>query len=76
MEPIFDIFRTLPDGSPIWLESVEGLQQAKRRLNWLAQLQPGRYFIYSEKTGGVVERFPEHGAEYVSATNGGEREMI
>ncbi len=58
MEPMFDIFATLPDGSPLWLESVEGLDEAKERLSGLVRARPGRYFIYSERTGGVVERVP------------------
>jgi hypothetical protein len=53
---MFDIFATLPDGSPLWLEAVEGLNQARERLSGLMQARPGSYFIYSEKTGGVVER--------------------
>ena len=56
MAPMFDIFATLPDGSPLWLEAVEGLDEARQRLSRLAQARPGIYFIYSEKTGGVVER--------------------
>jgi len=56
MEAMFDIFATLPDGSPLWLEAVEGLEEARRRLRGLAQAGPGNYFIYSEKSGGVVER--------------------
>ena len=58
MAPMFDIFSTLPDGGPLWLEAVEGLDEAKKRLNILAEARPGSYFIYSEKTGGVVERVP------------------
>jgi len=58
MVPMFDIFVTLPDGSPLWLEAVKGLDEAIRRLNGFAEARPGSYFIYSEKTGGVVERFP------------------
>lgn len=56
MESMFDIFSTLPDGSPLWLEAVEGLEAAKRRLRGLARIRPGNYFIYSERNGGVVER--------------------
>ena len=56
MAPMFDIFATLPDGSPLWLEAVEGLDEARERLSGLVQTRPGAYFIYSEKTGGVVER--------------------
>jgi hypothetical protein len=58
MELMFDIFATLPDGSPLWLEAVEGLDQARERLNIFVRSRPGAYFIYSEKTGGVVERTP------------------
>ncbi len=55
---MFDIFSTLPDGSPLWLEAVEGLDEARQRLYGLLRSRPGEYFIYSEKTGGVVERVP------------------
>jgi hypothetical protein len=59
IEPMFDIFSRLPDGRPMWLESVEGLAQAQQRLDGLARLHPGEYFIYSEEGGGVVRRVPE-----------------
>ena len=39
----------------MWLESVEGLEEAKRRLNGFLHSRPGEYFIYSEQTGGMVE---------------------
>jgi hypothetical protein len=55
---MFDIFATLPDGSPLWLGAVEGLDEARHRLSGIAESRPGNYFIYSEKTGGVVERIP------------------
>lgn len=59
MESMFDIFSRLPDGSPLWIESVEGLEEAKKRLSRLARYRPGRYFIYSEERGEVVGRVPE-----------------
>ena len=60
MEPIYDLFSRLPDGSPLWLESIEGLEKAEKRMGVLARLHPdGEYFIYSEKCGGVVRRIPE-----------------
>jgi hypothetical protein len=68
---MFDIFSRLPDGSPLWLESVEGLEQARSRLNGLARLRPGQYFIYSEKTGGVVGCLPED--EHVGKRSPGRR---
>jgi hypothetical protein len=60
MEPIYDLFSRLPDGSPLWLESIEGLEKAEKRMNVLVGLHPtGEYFIYSEKCGGVVRRIPD-----------------
>lgn len=60
MALIYDLFSRLPDGSPLWLESIEGLEKAERRMDAFARSHPGdEYFIYSEKCGGVVRRFPE-----------------
>ena len=56
MTSIFDIFSTLPNGRPLWIGSVEGFDEAKKRLSALAENRPGQYFIYSEQTGEVVER--------------------
>lgn len=55
METIFDIFRRLPDGKPLWIESVQGLRAATARLEYLAAATPGDYFLYSEKSGGMVD---------------------
>lgn len=65
MEPIFDIFSRLPDGSPLWVESIAGFEQARRRLSGLERVHPGEYFIYSEQRGGVICRVPENLAENV-----------
>jgi hypothetical protein len=60
MEPIYDLFSRLPNGSPLWLESIEGLEQAEKRMEVLARLRPGdEYFMYSENGGGVIRRIPE-----------------
>ncbi len=56
MDLTFDIFRKLPDGKPVWVEAVEGLEEAKKRLTGLALISPEEYFIYSESKGIVVER--------------------
>jgi hypothetical protein len=55
MESTFDIFRRFPDGKPLWIESAQGLRAAQGRLAHLASATPGDYFIYSEKTGGVID---------------------
>lgn len=70
MEPIYDLFSRLPDGSPLWLESIEGLEKAEKRMDLLARSHPkDAYFIYSEKRGGVVRRIPEEESASVHAEN-------
>jgi hypothetical protein len=53
----FGIIRMLPDGIPQFVEAVGGLAETKARVMRLASRQPGEFFIYSEKTGNIVEHF-------------------
>jgi hypothetical protein len=53
----FGIIRTLPSGVPQWIEAVEGLAEAKACLMRLAVKEPGEFYIYSETSGIIVERF-------------------
>jgi hypothetical protein len=53
MKAIFDIFARLPDGGPIWIECVEGVNEAKRRVSELSLIAPREYFIYSETSGAI-----------------------
>jgi len=46
-----DLFRTEPDGSPLWLGSFPDLEAAETRANELAASHPGEYFIFSQTTG-------------------------
>lgn len=54
METVFDIFARLPDGTPIWMESVKGVEKTNRRVHELTLIAPHDYFVYSEASG-VVE---------------------
>ena len=54
MNIICDIFGRLPSGKPLWMECVEGLDEARHRLHELACTAPREYFIYSEASG-IVE---------------------
>ena len=51
MTRMVDIFAKLPDGSPMWIESVEVLESARARVRELNTLAPRDYFIYSEQNG-------------------------
>lgn len=54
MNAKLDIFKRLPDGHPIWVKAVEGLEEAKRQLAQMASENPGNYFIFNTRSGLVV----------------------
>jgi hypothetical protein len=54
MDAKFDIFKKLPDGHPLWVKAVEGLEEARAQLARLAASSPGEYFIYSVRNGRVI----------------------
>jgi hypothetical protein len=56
---IYDIFRKLPDGAPLWIEAVPSLELAKTRLASLTELQPGDYMVYDLSRNQVVTCFAD-----------------
>jgi hypothetical protein len=54
VEHKLDIFKRLPDGHPIWVKAVEGLEEAKRQLAQMANDKPGSYFIFNSRSGLVI----------------------
>ena len=44
----FDIFKTEPDGSPLWIACCADLEAAKTRIQ---SMKPGAYIILSQRTG-------------------------
>ena len=55
VDSMFDIFKGLPDGNYLWVATARGLHEAKRCMNQLALIEPGRYLIHSQERGFVVE---------------------
>ena len=49
-----DIFSGAIDKNPLWLERVEGLENAKRRIGEMATKSPGRYFVFCDFSHTVV----------------------
>jgi uncharacterized surface protein with fasciclin (FAS1) repeats len=45
--PTYDIFKKDATGNPIWLETVEGLDQAKARVRLLRASGTGEYLVFS-----------------------------
>jgi hypothetical protein len=62
MDAKFDIFRKLPDGHPLWVKAVDGLEEAKNQIACLAASSPGEYFIYSARNGSIVQEIVAAGA--------------
>jgi len=59
-EPSFDIFSVGPKNNPLWIESVEGLSNARERMEQIAANAPGQYFIFSISSSSMlaqIERF-------------------
>ena len=54
MNHSYDIFRDLPEGGPIWIEVVQGLENANSRLLELCETHPGEYFIFDSATSKIV----------------------
>jgi len=52
--PTFEIFLGPPGQDATWLESVEGLANAKERMQQLAAEKPGSYFIFFTATRSIV----------------------
>jgi hypothetical protein len=54
MDAKFDIFKKLPDGHPIWVKAVEGLEEARNQLDQMSRTAPGEYFIFNTRSGQIV----------------------
>jgi hypothetical protein len=55
--PVYDIFRKLPDDTPVWVEAVEGLEKVKQRLIDLMSVTPGNYLVCDLRLQKFIEPF-------------------
>jgi hypothetical protein len=53
MKVTYDIFRRLP-GGPMWVETVQDLEDAKKRLANLIESRPGDYFVFDACSAKIV----------------------
>jgi hypothetical protein len=53
MTASYDIFRRLPAG-PMWIETVQDLEDAKVRLANLIESRPGDYFVFDASSSKIV----------------------
>lgn len=54
MSDSYDIFRDLAESGPIWIEAVQGVENAKARVTELLATRPGNYFIYDPLAAKVI----------------------
>ncbi|HTP43068.1 MAG TPA: hypothetical protein VMG82_00045 [Candidatus Sulfotelmatobacter sp.] len=52
----YDIFKEDPSGNPLWVEAVEGLEQAMNRMEELAAGGDCDYYLFCAQAGKVVRR--------------------
>lgn len=52
-----DIFRVLPDGQPLWVETVKGRNEAKKRVVHLLSVKPARYQVHDPQTNKFIDVF-------------------
>lgn len=55
MEAKYDIFKTAPDRSVIWVEEAEDISQARKRLVALASTAPAEYRLFDQTREQFVE---------------------
>jgi hypothetical protein len=55
-ERLFDIFSGVPDKTPVWMEAVQGLSNARERMEEIAEKAPGQYFVFSTGSQSVIVR--------------------
>jgi hypothetical protein len=52
MDATYDIFRRLPDSTPLWIET--GADNVKARLLHLITVNPGNYFVFDPSTAKII----------------------
>jgi len=57
----YDIFKEDASG-PLWVEAVEGLEQAMNRMEELAALEDADYYLFCAPVGKIVRRLKRRSA--------------
>jgi hypothetical protein len=61
--PSLDIFKEDPRGNPVWVDAVGDVENARIRLNQLASVIPGDYFVFDQRTRQIVVRLGSGGID-------------
>jgi hypothetical protein len=52
----YDIFKDDAIGSPLWIEAVQGLERAMKRMEELAASEESDYYLFCAQAGKIVQR--------------------
>ena len=55
-EPTFDIFRGPNDKDAVWVEAVNSLSDARKRMEEIAVANPGQYFVSNPFSHFILAR--------------------
>lgn len=53
VKKIYDVFERLPEG-PLWMQAVEGMEEARQLVTFLHSKHNGSYFVYDAARAEVV----------------------
>lgn len=56
-EPKLDIFRILADGNPLWVATVEGPAEARKKITELIAKTPAQYKVYDSQSKKFIDAF-------------------
>ena len=56
MSTTYDIFKGVPGSEPIWVEAVQGLENARMRLLKLYESCPGDYFVFDPMSAKIIAK--------------------
>jgi hypothetical protein len=62
-----DIFRQLPDGTPVLVASAPNLEEAEKRVNEMAATNPGPYAVLDVSSANIVLTFQSTGGRTIKA---------
>jgi hypothetical protein len=58
MHDVYDIFEQLPDGTPLWTQTANTIEDARERVSSLAKAKGEHFAIYHAREGRFVTPFP------------------
>ena len=52
----FHVFSGAPEENGLWVETIDGLSNARQRMEQIATQKPGKYFLFSGSSQSILTR--------------------